>query len=154
PSSNTLRLAVRDPAQSINVTSDPDHGYLDINGDGKYSQLDIDALALDVAQAGAQALWQNPTNRWDVNHDGSVSSGDSLAIINEVNAHGSHILDRPMTTGDNFLDVNGDRAVSMLDADDVIDKINNGSGSVSKDWQNPDNPRDANADGHVDMADV
>ena len=59
-----------------------------------------------------------------------------------------------MGTGDYFLDVNGDGAVSAADTRQVTDKINGNDGTLVADWQNADNPQDATGDGHVDMQDV
>src|SRR5207247_1227744 len=86
PSDDTVRLAIRDPAASITVPQDdPDVSYLDINGDGQINQLDIDALAFDLAHAQAQPLWQNPDLRWDVTGDGYVAPNDAAYLISILN---------------------------------------------------------------------
>ncbi|MCC7086316.1 MAG: hypothetical protein IT427_15035 [Pirellulales bacterium] len=162
PTSGTLRLSVRDPAPMRGVPSgDVQAPYVDFTGDqndgatqnpaGMVSQLDADALAFNLAHSDHP--WQNAANRWDVDGDALVSPGDSLIIINAVNAAGPQLLARPPVAGDYFQDVSGDNVVSMLDARRVLDKLNGGSGDVGSLWRNPTNPLDVNNDGKADVND-
>ena len=69
-------------------------------------------------------LFQNPTERFDVNNVGGVSSSDALRIINELGIRSSPSLD-PESEQPNgiFLDVNGDYMASALDALLVINEV-------------------------------
>ncbi len=70
--------------------------------------------------------FQNPVNRFNVNNGGSVTAGDALEVINELNRlAGSPELD-PATNDPNglFIDVNGDYRVTALDALEVINELN------------------------------
>lgn len=69
---------------------------------------------------------QNPSNRLDVNNDGSVSAIDVLALVNFINTFGSGILPVNLATPP-FLDVNGDSAVSSLDVLAVVNFLNGAS---------------------------
>ncbi len=73
------------------------------------------------ATVGA-SQWQNQTNRFDVNNDGSVSPLDALLIINDLNAKGARSLIAADTTPP-FLDVNGDGFVAPIDVLQVINAI-------------------------------
>ncbi|MEO8493501.1 MAG: dockerin type I domain-containing protein [Planctomycetota bacterium] len=66
--------------------------------------------------------WQNQTNRFDVNNDGSVSPLDALVVINELNAKGARALTGTDPSSP-FIDVNGDGNLSPLDALQVINQI-------------------------------
>jgi hypothetical protein len=76
--------------------------YYDVNGDGYATSFDFQAVAgklLDPART-APALtgsaWQNVTNPFDVNQDGTVVPIDALIVINYLNRFGAGLL--PLTT--------------------------------------------------------
>src|SRR5439155_9749633 len=98
--------------------------------------------------------WQNPVEPFDVTGDGFVSPADALAVINSVNPWVEQMSAYHHNAGDPWLDVNGDIVVSILDAEDVIDKLNVGNGSVLPPWRNNANPLDVNHDGQATSADL
>jgi hypothetical protein len=78
--------------------------------------------------------WQNPANRWDVDHSGLPGEpfpADVLAIINFINAHGSHLLPTPPgSLGPTwYVDVDGDGWVTPSDVLAVINFINSRVGA-------------------------
>lgn len=60
----------------------------------------------------------------DTNGDGSVSAPDAILIINDLNASGARLIDRPPASNGDFLDVNHDGMISPLDALLIINHIN------------------------------
>ncbi len=60
----------------------PGQKYLDVNGDGYFSQNDIDHWnSCRNGGTCTQATWQNPDNILDVNDDGEADIEDQLALI-------------------------------------------------------------------------
>ena len=59
--------------------------------------------------------WQNSTNHFDVNRSGKASIGDILAVIHELETHGSHALSGAPGSTDYLYDVNGDGQITNLD---------------------------------------
>jgi Ca2+-binding RTX toxin-like protein len=113
----------------------------------------LDAQAVDEYLANPVDAWQNPNDPFDVYADGQVNPADALAIINELNGYGEHLLTGQPGSGAFYLDVSGDRVVSELDVDDVIDKLNQGTGQLSRQGRNTTNPFDVNSNGVVDTTD-
>jgi Ca2+-binding RTX toxin-like protein len=100
-----------------------------VTGDGLVTRLDADAV--DNYLAGQSGGWQNSTNRFDVNGDDQESPADVLAIINDLIAQGQHLLTGYPSGGQPLLDVSGELVVSVLDAQQVIDRLNLGDGNVN-----------------------
>ncbi len=86
-----------------------------------------DAMALISVLDDEPPLFQNPTDRWDVNAAGGVTASDALRIINELWRRGGEaILDPEMEQPNGvFYDVNGDYRLSALDALNVINELPN-----------------------------
>jgi hypothetical protein len=163
-----LTLETRDLTDISHIITDDDTdlGFLDVTGDtnadtekpGVVSLLDAQAIAFD--RVHTDRLWQNPTNRWDVNGDGFVAPNDVIAVENILSPNGGPaLLNQPrgaptfLYGTDSFLDVSGDNVVSEIDALEVADKINNHSGTLTLPHQNPDNPLDVTNDGVVNSDD-
>ncbi len=71
------------------------------------------------------ADWQNAINRLDVNMSGLVEPLDALIVINDINQHGTRVLDsKPVNYSGPLFDVNGDGNMSPLDALIVINSLN------------------------------
>jgi hypothetical protein len=70
------------------------------------------------------APWQNPTNRFDVNHDGVVAPLDALTLINALNDGRGGSLTGAPTADQPFLDVDGDNGLFPLDVLNVINYLN------------------------------
>jgi hypothetical protein len=81
--------------------------------------------------------FQNPIRQMDVNNDSHVTPLDALIIISDLNNNGSRALGSGVNGGDGgtflaasdappkrFIDVNGDGAVTPLDALNIIHKLN------------------------------
>jgi len=89
-------------------------------------------LAADLA-AFHSDYW-NIVNPSDVNNDGTIAPNDALAIINELNATGSHTLQQG-ASGESgsrlYVDVNNDGSISPIDALIVINNVNAGEGQAS-----------------------
>jgi Ca2+-binding RTX toxin-like protein len=113
-------------------------GYYDVTGDDVVTQLDADAI--DNFHSGLSGGWQNSTDRFDVNRDGVESPVDALAVINDLNASGPHLLTGHPQSGDLLVDITGDIVVSSLDAAQILDKLNGGSGDINPPGRNPLNP--------------
>jgi Ca2+-binding RTX toxin-like protein/pimeloyl-ACP methyl ester carboxylesterase len=104
----------------------------DFTGDGLVTHMD--AVARSNYDSGRSIYglgWQKPGNRFDVNDDGAVSPADALILINDHNAHGEHILTGYSPTDRHYLDVSGDMVASVLDINQLIDKINGGPGDYN-----------------------
>jgi VCBS repeat-containing protein len=71
-----------------------------------------------------QSLYQNVTNRFDVNNDGFVSPVDALIVINDINRRGSRPLPPGSFTPPPFIDVNGSGSVEPIDVLQVINYLN------------------------------
>ena len=71
--------------------------------------------------------WQNPTNQYDVNNDGCVTSLDVSIVMANL---GRSPLASPRPAGSAFVDVSGDGAVTSLDAQMVMQYINDHPGST------------------------
>ncbi len=70
--------------------------------------------------------WRNAFNRFDVNHSGSVTAADALAIINRLPLQSNSLLPAPQSLADfngNYVDVNGDGKMTALDALVVINSL-------------------------------
>jgi hypothetical protein len=67
--------------------------------------------------------WQNQTDRYDVDDDGSRSP-DALTVINDINARGARALTVRSQGTFGYLDVNGDGHVSAADVLAIIDFLN------------------------------
>ncbi len=92
---------------------------------------------LEIVVQANPTPWQNPTNRWDVTGDGSVSPIDALVIFNELNepklADRNRLpVARPMAGRTSNYDVNGDNFVTPNDALVVINFINARAGGESE----------------------
>ncbi len=95
-------------------------------GSTAFSSAIVTASIRVTPSTGSSPPWQNPTNADDVNNDGSITPLDALAIINELNKVGEHVLPAP-TAGNQpppYYDVNGDGSVTPIDALDVINYLN------------------------------
>ena len=69
-------------------------------------------------------LSSNPKDPLDVNNDGFVTPIDALLVINEINAHGSHVLDINGFHTAPFIDTDTDNIVSPHDVLLVINRLN------------------------------
>ena len=88
-------------------------------------------------QPGVQSHWQN-VDRFDANNDGVVAPGDALALINDFHLRGERVLYGYPQAGDiAYQDVSGDSAASVLDIDQLIDKLNGGSASSARGRYSP-----------------
>ncbi len=91
------------------------------------------------------SVWQNPGDALDVNQDGLTTPNDALIVINQLNDGGARPLtdddrpDRPLSTtmeilapegeapvgqAAAYLDVNGDRLLTPMDALMIINRLN------------------------------
>ena len=84
------------------------------------------SLPADVTVQVVASLYQNPTNRFDVNADSFVSPIDVLVIINLLNTKGPSVPVDGLPGPPDYVDVNGDNRVDPLDALAVINYINSG----------------------------
>jgi len=74
-------------------------------------------------------VYQNPSQRWDVNADGFISPIDVLILVNLINSRGSSVPVAGLPGPPDYVDVDGDNFVTPLDVLAVVDKINSSSGS-------------------------
>lgn len=100
-------------------------------------QIRYDRVAVTISPgttAAGEAEFQNPSNRYDVNNDGTVSPIDALSIINRLNTSGSGQLSaegEASSSNRRFVDVNGDQYVTPSDALMVINALNKQVGSLA-----------------------
>ena len=76
----------------------------------------------------AASKWQNPTNKYDVNADGTVTSLDLIIVINRLlaNLGGPIVVGGPLDTVPfYYVDVDGNGALGNLDALQLINHLNN-----------------------------
>ncbi len=69
-----------------------------------------------MINVGSNQPWQNPVSANDVDSNGAITPLDALAIIDEINADGTHdlaTLTNPPSGPGDYLDVNGDGVVSL-----------------------------------------
>jgi peptidyl-prolyl cis-trans isomerase A (cyclophilin A) len=92
------------------------------NWDGT-SQLTF-ANLVTVTSVDKIAAFQNPINKFDVDHSGSPVALDALLVINDINANGNHAMSSAYTANANYLDVSGDGLVTPLDALQIINYLN------------------------------
>ncbi len=85
--------------------------------------LSADQAILEIEN---QLSWQNPLDKHDVNRDGILSASDVLHIINLINSFGGGQLStsRQEFATAEYVDVNGDRNLTPIDALSVITEIN------------------------------
>jgi len=95
-------------------------GNLDASGEADAGEVE-DYLVTISANP-----WQNPTNRFDVNNNGTVSPVDVLTLINFINPpnNGAGTLSLPKPAGVPFFDVTGDGVLSSEDVLALILEIN------------------------------
>ncbi|QDS87628.1 Serine-aspartate repeat-containing protein D precursor [Rosistilla ulvae] len=98
-------------------------------------RYDYKSLTISPATtAGGEAEFQNPTNRYDVNNDGTVSPIDALSVINQLNLSGAKQLSAEGESGSQnhrFVDVNGDSYITPSDALMVINALNKQTASLA-----------------------
>ena len=78
--------------------------------------------------------WQNPVDRFDVDHNGRVSPADVLRVISRLQRDGPLPLPiNPETAGPvSFFDINGDLQLSQLDVDAFLTHFNEVSLAILK----------------------
>lgn len=111
-------------------------GHLQRVGFSKKFQPVLEQLELRELLAADTSVWQNPSNRFDVNADSHVTPVDALLIINDLNQFGARSLlassatqsttsrsaATPSSAPQVFMDVTGDGFVTPLDAINVINQ--------------------------------
>ena len=117
--------------------------YVISDNDGRPS------VTTDVKVQVVVSIYQNQTNRFDVDGEGTVSPLDVLVLINLLNSQGPSLQVDGLPGPPAYVDVNADNRVDPLDVLDVINHINsrgNGEGEgiaactfddvfASDDWQ-------------------
>lgn len=99
-----------------------------------YAVNDNDGLSSNVATVTVQvvaSLYQNPSNRFDVNNDSFVSPIDVLMVINLLNSTGASIPVEQLPPPPPFYDVNGNGFVDATDVLALVDYINSAGNSGS-----------------------
>ncbi|RLS70315.1 MAG: hypothetical protein DWH99_10830 [Planctomycetota bacterium] len=92
--------------------------YIVSDNEGRYSE------PTDISVIVVLAIYQNPSNKFDVDNDGSISPLDVLLIINLLNAKGASISVDGLPGPPDYVDVNGDNHVDPLDVLETINFIN------------------------------
>ncbi len=132
--------------------------YFDLIGFGddassvQVSNIELDALTVS---------WQNPINRFDVTDSDGINATDALVIINELANQTVHdpatseLFEITDTVGPPpFYDVNGDGKITAVDALQVINAMERGTGEIDLSWQNPVDRFDVNDDDGVSAVDA
>ncbi|MEQ1828885.1 MAG: peptidylprolyl isomerase [Pirellula sp.] len=100
-----------------------------------------------------RSIHQNPILQLDVNTDQRVDPLDVLELINNINLGGSRRLPSDRSTGEAYLDPDGDGFLSPLDVLGVINAINNqSSGGEGEDVSLPISNMALNSNTHLDLA--
>ncbi|MCG8653918.1 MAG: dockerin type I domain-containing protein [Pirellulales bacterium] len=116
--SNTIDVADSQAVLAQLVIIGPPNLQYDVNNDGAVSSADSQAILDSLAQSP----WQNQPNQYDVDDDGAITNNDANLIINYNGVFGT----APPIFGkcrSPFLDVNGDRQITLTDAIQVINRI-------------------------------
>ncbi len=110
--------------RSIGHSVDGDRVSVQLH-DGSRSDLDDIAngrVTEEFLLSDANLAWQNPSDRFDVNNSGGVSTADALVIINQLRQRNPNLP--PVNDEvDRFYDVNGDGRVTAADALQVINEV-------------------------------
>jgi VCBS repeat-containing protein len=130
------------------LLASPQNGIVNINSDGTFvythdggiSTSDLFTYEVSDGNGGADtvtvnltivprppSIWQNPSNRFDVNADSFVTPIDALLVINRLNTLGPGELPNPAIPPNApppFYDVNGDGFVTSNDVLQVINELN------------------------------
>ncbi len=89
------------------------------------TSIGVSAANIDlVITDNDPAFWTNPVLAVDVNNNQEVDPLDVLAIINEINLHGTRNLDPSLDRALPFVDVNRNGQIDPLDVLAVINEIN------------------------------
>ena len=133
PKSGTVRI----DAASNNVVYFPNAGHTgwDVFGYKIRDQAGVlsERARVDVrTDPGVGVAWQNPTQRMDVNNDGSLSPIDALLVINDLIRNGPRRLTTTDRSPPPFIDVNGDGSVSAIDALQVLNNLNNSNAVAAR----------------------
>jgi len=139
---------------SVNIVTPPNFGTAVAQADGRvlfipqagftgtatfaYAVSDNDGLSSNVASVTIQvvnSLYQNPTNRYDVNNDSFVSPIDVLMVINLLNSTGASVPVEQLPPPPPFYDVNGNGFVDATDVLTLVDFINSSGNSGSGEGQ-------------------
>jgi len=131
-----------------NKLGDPQHGVVIVDLDGTFvynhdggpSSSDQFTYEVSDGHGGADivtvtltvvprppSIWQNPSDRFDVNDDGFCTPIDALLIINRLNVLGPGELPNPAIPPNApppYYDVNGDGSATANDVLQVINKLN------------------------------
>ncbi|MFY7893463.1 MAG: tandem-95 repeat protein, partial [Pirellula sp.] len=141
---------------TVNIVTPPNFGTAVAQSDGRilfipqagftgtatfaYAVSDNDGLSSNVANVTVQvvaSLYQNPSNKYDVNNDSFVSPIDVLLVINLLNSQGASIPVEQLPPPPPFYDVNGNGFVDATDVLSLVDFINgtgnSGSGEGEQD---------------------
>jgi hypothetical protein len=94
---------------------------------GRYQRSKVDNLEFKTTN-------QNPNNPKDINADGIISSTDLLIALNNINENRSTTLH---STTPYFLDVNGDRHNTPIDALQLINHLNNSTQNLEAESPTP-----------------
>jgi VCBS repeat-containing protein len=135
---------------TVNIVTPPNFGTAVAQSDGRilfipqagftgtatfaYAVSDNDGLSSNIANVTIQvvaSLYQNPTNRFDVNNDSFVSPIDVLLVINLLNSQGASIPVEQLPPPPPFYDVNGNGFIDATDVLSLIDFINSSGNSGS-----------------------
>jgi VCBS repeat-containing protein len=135
---------------TVNIVTPPNFGTAVAQSDGRvlfipqagftgtatfaYAVSDNDGLSSNVATVTVQvvaSLYQNPSNKYDVNNDSFVSPIDVLLIINLLNSTGASIPVDQLPPPPPFYDVNGNGFVDATDVLSLVDYINSTGNSGS-----------------------
>ncbi|MFM8400678.1 MAG: dockerin type I domain-containing protein, partial [Pirellula sp.] len=135
---------------TVNIVTPPNFGTAVAQSDGRilfipqagftgtatfaYAVSDNDGLSSNVANVTVQvvaSLYQNPSNKYDVNNDSFVSPIDVLLVINLLNSTGASIPVEQLPPPPPFYDVNGNGFVDATDVLALVDFINSTGNSGS-----------------------
>ncbi|MDA8744744.1 dockerin type I domain-containing protein [Rubripirellula amarantea] len=134
--------------------------FFDLVGFGEASSTaQVTAVSLD---AGDEVqTWTNPTNRFDVNANGSVTALDALVIINQIGIPTVHNPETGVLFAiagqvgpPPFYDVSGDGRISALDALQIINELAREGTLERPTWTNSSNRFDVNDNGSATASDA
>ncbi len=97
-----------------------------VSTDGRYNAFDPADVAVTNLDNDPHP-WRNPRHWADTDDNGSITAGDVLVLINDINNKQSRSLPVPPPAGQwppPFLDANGDDAITPNDVIKIINDIN------------------------------
>jgi len=114
------------PATSATYTGQIGHTYAFYSiATDNVGFVEATPATFDTQTTVTTVVWQNPSNQFDVDGDGSVNASDVILLVNYINSHPNDpSLPAPPTAPPPYYDINNDGLCTPLDVLMVINDVN------------------------------